>query len=342
MRGKFLAAVSLTCYLASAEAPTWVDIQSLLNQKQYVQAEQVLNEELGQRPNWEEGHLLLGQVRNSIGHYSLAEQSGHSALQIKPSVAAYLLLATATLNERKLNQSIEWLEKVVSIEPRNPIAYRILGYDYALGGSLQNSAAAFAHAIELEPANWESHYLYGRLLYELERFTESANRLSQALALNPRASKALTALGQAQEMLHQVGEAESNYRKAAEHCDRTNGDCSWPLLQLGILSMRHTGPESAEPILKQAVAERPLWDKPHFQLGKAQAEMQRYKEAKVEFEIAIRLNEAVAQYHYQLARACRQVGDADEAEREMARFHTLKNEQRNRAPVLLDAHEIAH
>lgn len=326
-------------HLGSAEAPARVDIQSLLDQQKYPKAEQALIAELGQRPQWEEGHVLLGQVRNSMGRYRLAEQSAYSALKIRPSVDAYLVLATATLNERKLNQSIEWLEKAANLRPETPVVYRILGFDYALGGMLTDSAAAFARAAKLEPANWESHYLYGRSLYELQGFPASASELRQALALNPGSPKVLTALGQTQEMLYQFGDAEANYRKAADHCTHLNGDCSWPLLQLGMLLMRQQGPEQAQPVLKQAVADRPTWDKPHFQLGKAQAEMQDFVHAKVEFETAIRLNESVPQYHYQLARVCQKVGKADQADKEMARFRTLRNEQRNLVrPVEIDAH----
>jgi tetratricopeptide (TPR) repeat protein len=332
MRGTKLVAVLFipSWFLAvAAEAPTQADIQSLLDQRKYSEAEQILVEELRQRPQWEEGQVLLGRVCNSIGRYSLAEQSAYAALKIRPSVDAYLVLATAAFNQRKLNQSIESLEKAANLQPENAVVYRILGLNYALGGMPKDSAAAFARFAKLEPANWESHYLYGRSLYELQRFPASASELRQALALNPGSPKVLTALGQTQEMLDQFADAEAAYRKAADHCTHGTEDCSWPLLQLGTLLIRQEGPEHAEPILKQAVADRPTWDKPHFQLGKAQAEMHDFVHAKREFETAIQLNESVPQYHYQLSRACRELGEREQADKEMARFRALRSEQRN-------------
>ena len=43
--------------------------------------------------------------------------------------------------------------------------------------------------------------------------------------------------------------------------------------------------------------------------------MHDFVHAKAEFETAIQLNESVPQYHYQLSRACRELGEREQAEK---------------------------
>src|SRR5262249_27498887 len=154
----------------------------------------------------------------ATGRYSLAERSGLAAVSVRDSVDAFMALAVATMNLRKLNDSISWLDKASKRQPANPEIYKVLGLDYALGGMLRQSEQAFRQAAELAPGDWELHYLDGRALYELEKFQDSERVLERATEQNPTSVKAWTALGQAADRLGDAARAEENYRRAVDLC----------------------------------------------------------------------------------------------------------------------------
>jgi cytochrome c-type biogenesis protein CcmH/NrfG len=66
------------------------------------------------------------------------------------------------------HESIEWLEKAARRQPEYPEIYKLLGVNYALGGMLKESEKSFRRSVELDPRNWELHYLLGRSLYEAD------------------------------------------------------------------------------------------------------------------------------------------------------------------------------
>ena len=133
--------VSVSAQTLSSAVPA--EIQVLLTTHDYPKAEQAIKEKLAASPAWHTGHVLLAQIYNATGRYELAERSGLAAVKLRESVDALLALAVATLNQRKLNDSIEWLDKAAKRQPGNPEIYKILGLDYAMGGMLRESGQAF-------------------------------------------------------------------------------------------------------------------------------------------------------------------------------------------------------
>ena len=316
----------------SAPLQTPRNIQALLDARQYSQAEQAVRSELEHSPNWETGHLLLAQIYNLTGRYDLAERSALAAIRQHESLDGFMLLALATMHLKKLNESIEWLDKAALRHPDNPEIYKVLGLDYALGGMLKESEKAFRRSTELEPKNWELHYLHGRALYELELLSDSEKALRQAISLNLSSTKSWTALGQVQEKLHDLSSGAESYRKALELCHSQTSECAWPLLQLGFLTERQAGPKEAESYFRQAVAARPDWAKPHFYLGKVLLALNDFKGARNEMEAALQLEEEKSQYHYQLAQVYRRLGDSQKVNAHLKRYRALADLERQHKP----------
>jgi tetratricopeptide (TPR) repeat protein len=329
----------LFAYLISGEAQSTTvqgpqDIQTLVSARQFSQAEQAVQDRLQRSPDWDLGHLLLAQIYNSTGRYDLAERSARSAVRLRESLDGFLLLAVATMHSGQLNQSIGWLEKAAQRQADHPEIYKLLGLDYALGGMLRESEQAFRRSVELQPGNWELYYLQGRALYELGQLRETERILRQAIKLNPSSVKSWTALGQVQEKLYDSGSAEESYQKAVGLCGPQTSECAWPLLQLGYLTERQQGPQAAESYLRQAVAARPDWAKPHFYLGKTLAALGNLNAARTEMEAAVRLDEAKSQYHYQLALLYRQLKEPQRAKQHLERYRALVELERDkRAPA---------
>ena len=233
------------------------------------------------------------------------------------------MLAVATMNLRKLNESIDWLEKAAKWQPRNPEIYRLLGLDYALGAMLRESEEAFRQGLELAPENWELHYFDGRALYELEKFSDSEKAFQRAIERNPRSVKAWTALGQVKDRLGDAASSEQSYQKAVGLCGGASRDCAWPLLELGFLASRQTGEKNAERYFRRAVEARPDWAKPHFYLGKTLAALGQLDAARAQLEDAARIQPDQSQHEYQLAQIYRRLGDPTKSEQHLARYREL-------------------
>jgi tetratricopeptide (TPR) repeat protein len=326
---------SATAQTLSSGVPA--EIQALLDAHDYPKAEQTIQEKLSASPDWDRGHVLLAQIYNTTARYELAERSGLAAVHIRESVDSFLVLAVATMNLRKLNESIDWLDKAAKWQPGIPEIYKVLGLDYALGGMLRESEEAFRQGAEIAPGNWELHYLEGRALYELEKFSDSEKALRRAIERNPGSVKAWTALGQTRDRLGDAVAAEQSYRKALGLCGGASYDCAWPLLELGFLASRETREREAERFYRRAVEARPDWAKPHFYLGKTLAALGQLGAACTELEAAARIEPDQSQHQYQLAQVYRRRGNLTKSEQHLARYRELAElEQKKKTPAELN------
>ncbi|MBI1941678.1 MAG: tetratricopeptide repeat protein [Acidobacteria bacterium] len=307
-------------------------IESHLDAGNYSEAERLARTRLEREPDWEAGHLLVGQICSLTGRYKEAERSARVAVRLRESLDGFMLLAVATMRLGKHNESIGWLEKAAGVRRDHPEIYKVLGLDYALGGNLVESEKAFRRAAELDPFNWEFRYWHGRALYELRLFRKSETALQQAVRLNGGSAKTWTALGQTQESLYEPAKAEASYHQAVETCGSESRACAWPLMQLGFLASRRQGPAKAVEFFRKSAAARPDWAKPHFYLGKTLATLGDFEEARAEFEAALRLDELKSEYHYQLSQTYRRLGDVRKAEHHLARYQALNDLERQGPP----------
>jgi len=328
----FAFLLSATAQTLSPVVPR--DIQVLLEKKDYPNAEPAIQSELERSPAWDTGYVLLAQIYNATGRYALAERAGRSALRMHESLDAFLALAVADMNQRKLNESIAWLDEAANLRPGSAEIYRMLGLDYALGGMLKESEKAFRRACTLAPENWELHYLDGRALYELEKFPEARQALESAVDRNPQSVKIWTALGQVDDRLGNATAAAGSYHKALDLCGGLIRECAWPLLELGFLAGRQAREAEAERYFRRAVSARPDWAKPHFYLGKALAARGDLNGARGELEAAAQLEPDQSQHQYQLAQVYRRMGDVAKSKDRMLRYRQLVENKNKTAPDL--------
>jgi tetratricopeptide (TPR) repeat protein len=330
--------VLLYCFLVAAEGPaaTESEIRNLFLSGQYDRAEQLLRSGLKQRPGWEVGRLLLGQLYYQTGRFADARREALAAAGMRQSYDAYILLAKTALDLKRLNESIDWLDKARLHKPAEPEIYKLLGMVYSLAGVKKESAAAFHQAVLLEPSNWEYHYFEGRALYDLDQFAGARRALALALQLNPSSVRAWTALGQLQERTRDLVAAEDSYRKAVVACGGRGRECSWPLLELGRVVEGGPDANHSEAYFRRAIDARPDWAKPHYYLGKALAARDQPREARKEFESAVALDGSKPEYFYQLAQVCGTLGDTATAKRYLARFREIQAEQKSTPPMELE------
>lgn len=335
MRALALGLVFLIVATAQTLSPVIPrQIQTLLAEKKYRDAEPAIHAELARNPQWDTGYVLLAQIYNATNRYDKAEGAGLAAIKVRESLDAFLALAVSNMNQGKLNRSIEWLEKAAKLRPDSADIYKLLGLDYALGGMMEESEKAFRRAVELAPGNWEFQYLEGRALYELEKFSEARHALETASGRNPQSVKIWTALGQVEDRSGNTTAAETDYRKALQLCGEATRECAWPLLEMGFLAGRQSREDEAERYFRKAVDARPEWAKPHFYLGKSLAARDDLTAARAELEAAAQLEPDQSQHQYQLAQLYRRMGETAQSEKRMSRYRELASSQKKGVPEL--------
>src|SRR5580765_6623996 len=107
----FATIVTEDCRAGSPHEEVCKSTQLLLAGHDYHTAERLLGASLESDPAWEEGHLLLGKTHFNEGHFEQAGLEATKALELRPTLEAFLLCATAAMEAGRLNESIRWLQQ---------------------------------------------------------------------------------------------------------------------------------------------------------------------------------------------------------------------------------------
>ena len=292
-----LAALILSCLLlsarpqgvqptpaaASAEDKTFAKIESLVQRRDYEEAE--------------------NQLASAI---SRGTPPGH----------AYFRLGKIFLDHDEWQRAAAYLRKSLQAEDSNDQAHLLLGFADRELQKPDSAEKEFAKAVGLNPRSDVSAYFAGQQLLIDMKFDAALPYLYDAVKLNPRNGLAYRALGMAQVHLGNYGLAESYYRKAIETIDDSSSADPGPLLDLGfVLLLGHDSAkvEEALKLAERAAKLRPNSGDAHYLAGKALMKMGRVKEAVPELQLAAKLNPEDSKPHFQLALAYGQMGEKEKA-----------------------------
>lgn len=93
--------------------------------------------------------------------------------------------ATDLLTRGDAAAAVVLLERASSEEPRSASILEALGRAQFQAGQRDRAAATFAHLVELSPDSDYAHFGLGVALARLGRFTEAAEHLALAVAMDP-------------------------------------------------------------------------------------------------------------------------------------------------------------
>lgn len=152
---------------------------------------------------------------------------------------------------------------ILAKDPNNVIANRSLGYAETMSGQREEALPHIRKAVELDPKDGHSHYLYAYLLSQSEPFAvgyENSTpsdtvktmqvQAEAAIAANPELADAYEILGRAQMMEHDNDAALASLKKAIELNPQDN---AYRFNLANYLAMRRSW-EAAKMVLKQVMA----------------------------------------------------------------------------------------
>ena len=165
--------------------------------------------------NMTEARRMLAQVHAALGDHELAIEAGRRALDRSPNARTRILVAQSLVQERRLEEAIEELERI-------PEAQRDAEASYAMGrvelfrGNRSEAASHFEAALEQQPHRVELLRSLLQIDAREGRLETSAERIREALAANPEDPQLNRLFGDVALVQGRLDDAERALRKAIE------------------------------------------------------------------------------------------------------------------------------
>ncbi len=253
--------------------------------------------------------------------------AGHAA-----SVEAHYLLAFTLFREDKPEASLAEYTHAAQLQTPSAQDLRWVALDYVLLQDYADADKWITRSLQEDAHNSEAWYEMGRIKYQENRFAEAIAAFQKALVMTPKLVKAENNLGLAYEGLNQKDEAVRAYHQAIEWQAQAAIKSEQPLLNLGILLSDEGQIADALPLLQQAEAIAPKYEKTHATLGKLYLRQGNLNGAEEEFEQAVAIDPKSASIHFQLGQVYRKQGKASQATAEFAKASEIDGSTSSKNP----------
>jgi Flp pilus assembly protein TadD len=156
-------------------------------------AKRLLGATLDARPDWADGHFLLGEILRTQGLLEEASDSYVLATCFRPDLQpAYLQLGRIAFDRGRLGEARELLEKALGLNGSDPVAHNVMGSVLVGLERVSEAVEHFRRAVALKPDYADAHGNLGYVLFrDLAQFDEGARHIGIALELAPDHEAAL-------------------------------------------------------------------------------------------------------------------------------------------------------
>lgn len=307
-------------------------------------------------PSFAEAHLNLGLVLEEQGKHEQAIASLQKALALKPRLrGANLFLGLAEFRLNRTADAIVALKKETAAYPKDAGAWMWLGVALLGNNDPDDAAEALDHAAKLDPKNvdilyhrgqahllvskesyvemfkadpksWRVHQVLAQTSAEAERHEEAIVEYLEAIKLAPTQPGLHEELGTQYRSLGKMDEADSAFRRELE-LDPYNVLAKY---KLGVLQVEKNNPAEGKKLIEAALQEKPGLLNSDYNLGRAEMLLGNDEAAARNFETATTGNsdlETVQQAWYQLGIVYRRMHRMEDAQKALATFQKLKDEE---------------
>jgi Tfp pilus assembly protein PilF len=162
----------------------------LFRQGQLSQAADALNLSLKENPAYLPGWTLRGKIAMAYDRFDYARAAFRRAVSLDPNSAyAQFMLGFFYYVDNDFSNAAPVLDRARQLDPDNPrvLLYQALSQEGLAHPDLAESLYQKTIALEtrLGRPNPETHTAYGRLLFTLNRYEESARQVACVLQLDP-------------------------------------------------------------------------------------------------------------------------------------------------------------
>src|SRR5712691_5867064 len=323
-----------------------------------------------QAPTFAEAHLNLGLVREEQGRHQEAIASFQEALGLKPRLhGANIFLGVADFHLNQLDKAIVAIEKETAAYPKDAPAWMWLGVVRLAQDKPEEAAEALDKAANLAPDDMDilyhrgrAHLLvsknsYGRMFKidshswrvhqviaqenaEADRHVDAVAEYQAAIKLAPTQPGLHEELGSEYRNLGKPQEAEEAFQRELE-IDPNNALAKY---KLGVLTVEQgDGPKGKE-LIEAALREKPGLLHVDYNLGRAEMLLGNDAAAAQRLERATSAPgsdpEVVRQAWYQLGIVYRRLHRMGDAQKALATFQKLKDEEAEGSQKALKRYQV--
>jgi tetratricopeptide (TPR) repeat protein len=197
---------------------------------------------------------------------------------------------------------------------------KIVGLDYVLLDDYSDAIKWLEKSVSMDPRNVDAWYCLGRADQTIAHIDEARRAFQKVLDLDPQNVKAESNLGLIYEASGEPAAAMEAYRRAIKWQENSLRQSEQPYVDLGNLLMEQGRTSEAKAPLEKAVALAPNNAYCRLTLGIYYHKSGRLADAQQELEQATRLEPENAVAHYQLGRVCKEMHDIEHAQAESDRI----------------------
>ena len=320
-------------------------------------------------PGFAEAHFNLGLVREEQGRLDEAIASFEKALMIKPRLhGANLFLAVAYYKLNRFDQALAAARKETGTYPKDASAWMWLGIIELAKDQSEEAAKALDKAAELAPDNvdvlyytgqahllvsknsyakmfkadpksWRVHQVIAQANSEADRHMDAIAEYQAAIKLAPTQPGLHEELGSEYRSLGKMQEAEDAYLQELE----INPNNVLAKYKLGVVTVEKGDGAKGKVLIESALKEKPGLLHSDYNLGRAEMLLGNDAPAARLLERATSAPgsdpEVIQQAWYQLGIVYRHLHRMEDAQKAMATFQKLKDEDAENSQKALKRYE---
>jgi len=218
-------------------------------------------------------------------------------------------LGNVYLQQARLGQAAQMLDKATAANPDLPEAHNLKGLLFLQQGNLALAQTSFRAAIRIQPDLAEAHTNLANLLAEGRDYKQAQYHFEKGIASNPASAEARHRYGLLLLVLQSYDKALAEFQEAVR-LDPNLAQAHSDLADL--LAASGQVPKAIEEY-RLAVQLRPGLTEAHYGLASLLAEQGRLEEAEQQFRLAIQSGPDHHEAHFALARILAGKGAASEA-----------------------------
>jgi len=270
------------------------------------------------------GEVLLGLARLHASRKDAitAQQLFSQAIELAPQDArGHYYFAQFCFSQGEYRRADYYSDKALSLDGGNADALVLKGQLLAVKGQTPAAQELLEKACKLDPTHAEAHYQLGVLLDGRKLHREAVQQFEKVTALRPHDPRAYDFLALNLESLGEAKRAEVAYRKGLQVNKGLLFD-SFLDYNYGRFLLKENRPAESKVHLDRALRFAPETRAVHYEHGKLNLRLQRYREARLDAERALSLPDPSGfvldlQVYYLLATVYSRLG-----ENELARKYT--------------------
>jgi len=320
-------------------------------------------------PAFAEAHFNLGLVREEQGRFEEAIASFQKALALKPRLhGANLFLGIAYFRLDRLDNALAAIQEESASYSKDAPAWMWLGVVRLAQGKPEEAAEALDKAAKLAPDDldilyhrgrahlqvsknsygrmfkvdshsWRVHQVLAQANAEADRHTDAVAEYLAAIKLAPSQPGLHEELGSEYRSLGKVQEAEESFLRELEIAPYS----VLAKYELGVLAVEQSDGAKGKELIEAALKEKPGLLHSDYNLGRAEMLLGNDAAAARHLERATTAAgsdpEVVEQSWYQLGVVYRRLHRMEEAQKAMATFQKLKEEEAENSQKALKRYE---